>query len=584
MKGFFQKKLIVDLDNRRYLSESIQEHVLQAYLGGKGLGIHLLMENNPQKVDPLAPESCMVVSLGPLADSPVYSSCRYGVFAKSPLTGLYGESYSGGRAAVPMSRTGYDAFVIRGASDTPVWIEISDDDVRFHDASDLWGRDTYATEDEVKARVGVKDCAVMAIGPAGENRVRFALIENDYWRSSGRTGMGAVLGSKKVKAIAFHGKQRRPFKDPEGLKSFAKDTIKNFKDHQVAQNYRKFGTSGGVAVMNNMNAFPARYWSAGSAEHWNQIDGDSLIARCKPKPMACKTCFVGCGQYVSVQNGRHRGLTLDGPEYETVSAFGGLCLVDQIEEIVYLNDLCDRLGLDTISAGNVAAFAIEAAKRGKIDESIEYGDADGIAALLKKIAKREGIGDVLAEGVRIAGAELNLEELAVHVKGLEPPGFEPRTLKGMGLAFAVSERGACHLRSPFYYADFFNLYDPDDVENTVKLFLEFENKATLQDCLIVCRMYREFYQVDDMSKIIAMATGLSLNKNGLDQLASRVKNATRLYNIQEGLTKADDQLPKRLLKESIKDAPQLNANLIQNWIQAYYDMRGWNQDGVPVEC
>jgi aldehyde:ferredoxin oxidoreductase len=581
MKGFFQRVLSIDLANRTRQCESLGEELLSRYLGGKGLATHLLLERNSARVNAFAPENHLVIALGPVTDSAIYGSCRHGLFTKSPLTGFFGESYSGGRLAVPLSRTGYDAIVIEGSSQEPVWLEITDTDVKFHDAADLWGKDTYATEDEVKRRVGIPDAGVMVVGPAGENRVRFAVVENDYWRSSGRTGLGAVFGAKKLKAIALHGQQIRPFADPKGLKAFARNILRTYKDHPAAIAYRNQGTPMMVALLNKAGGFPTRYWSQGRFNRWEQISAESLIDTLNPHSRACKTCFMGCGNHIEVQEGRHRGLNLEGPEYETIYSFGGLCLIDSLEEIAYLNDICDRLGMDTITAGNLVAFAIEASKRGKIPGHYDYSDPDLAADLLHKIARREGIGDLLAEGIKTASSELGLKDIAVHVKGMEPAGYDPRALKGMGLAYAVSDRGACHLRSTFYKAELAGLIEPSQIEGKAELFLDFEDRCTLHDCLIVCRFYRDFYMWDELATIIALTTGMELDHSGLRGLAQRVTNKTRRFNLREGLTADDDRLPYRLVKETLEDGQGITEAEMEELTQDYYRLKGWSEDGTP---
>ena len=583
MKGFFQKVLRVDLTNRTTEVESLDDGLLRRYLGGKGLAAHVLLDRNSAKVDPFSPENQLIIALGPVTDSAIYGSCRHGLFTKSPLTGFFGESYSGGRLAVPISRTGYDAIVIEGASHEPVWLEITDTDVKFHGAADLWGKDTYATEDEVKQRVGIPEAGVMVIGPAGEKRVRFAVVENDYWRSSGRTGMGAVLGSKKLKAIAFHGQQARPVADSEGLKAFAREILNTYKDHPAANAYRNHGTPMMVALLNKAGGFPTRYWSKGRFDKWEQISAESLVDTLHPRSRACKTCFMGCGKYIEVQKGRHKGLKIEGPEYETIYSFGGLCLIDSLEEIAYLNDICDRLGLDTITAGNLVAFAIEASKREKITDHFDYGDPDLAADLLHKIARREGIGDLLAEGIKAASSELGLEDIAVHVKGMEPAGYDPRALKGMGLAYAVSDRGACHLRSTFYKAELAGLIEPSQIEDKAELFLDFEDRCTLHDCLIVCRFYRDFYMWDELAKIINLTTGMELDHSELRSLARRVTDSTRRFNLREGLTLYDDRLPARLLNETLEDGQGITEAEMEALTQDYYRLKGWSEAGIPSE-
>jgi len=583
MEGFFKKYLVIDVSDKTWKAVSLGDSELRETLGGKGLATRLLLQRNPAGVDPLAPENQLIFALGPATDSPIYGSCRHGIFSKSPLTGFYGESYSGGRVAIPMSRTGYDAIVLAGASETPVWIEVTDTGVRFHDASDLWGRDTFETEDTVKARVESREAGAVAIGPAGERLVRFAVVENDYWRSAGRSGMGAVLGSKKVKALVFHGSRSRPMADAEGIKSYARETVKNFKDHKAAEAYRTHGTPMMVALLNTVGGFPTRYWSRGTYDRWPQISAEVLVDRCKARPRACRTCFMGCGKYMEVQEGRHKGLKIEGPEYETIYAFGGLCEIDQLEEIAHLNDLCDRLGVDTITAGNLAAFAIEASRRGKIRERLDYGDVDAVADLVHKIAKREGIGDLLAEGIKTASTELGLESIAVHVKGMEPPGYDPRVLKGMGLAYAVSDRGACHLRATFYKAELSGMIAPEQIEGKAELFLDFEDRCTLFDCLVLCRFYRDFYPWEELAKIIKMTTGEHVAKKDLQRIASRVTDDTRRFNVREGLTAAADRLPRRLLEESLEGGKGLTEEEMNRLVRDYYRLRGWNAEGVPQD-
>ncbi|HKK91078.1 MAG TPA: aldehyde ferredoxin oxidoreductase family protein [Desulfobacteraceae bacterium] len=582
MKGFFKRLLIVDVTEQTSEVQAIDEALIKKYMGGKGLGTHLLLEHNPAGVDPLAPENCLIVGLGPATDSAVYGSCRYGLFTKSPLTGFYGESYSGGRAASAMSKAGYDFIIIKGAAESPVWLEISDREVLFHTADDLWGKDTYETEDLVKEKCGKKGSAALVIGPAGENLVRFAVVENDYWRSAGRTGMGAVMGSKKIKAVVFHGEQKRPFHDPERLKKYSKNMLKELKDHPATDVYKNQGTPVMVAGLNNAGAFPTKYWEKGTYEDWEMINANSMKEKLNAKPRACKTCFMACGKHVEVQEGAHKGLKLEGPEYETIYAFGGLCMINSIEDITWLNDVCDRLGMDTISAGNLAALSISASEKGKIKEKLDWGDANAVADLLYKTARREGLGGLIAEGIKTASAEMDMEDKAVHVKGLEPAGYDPRVLKGMGLGYAVSPRGACHLRSTFYKPELSGIIDPDQIEEKAELFMDFEDRCTLFDAIILCRFYRDFYPWEEIAAVLEMTTGLEHSKEELRQLAANITDATRAFNIREGLTFRDDRLPERLYKEKLENDKIISEQELNQLVQDYYKLRGWDKQGVPV--
>ena len=453
MNGFFGKILNIDLTARQAWAEAVPEYVYQTYLGGKGLALWLMDVKMQRPADPLSPENCLIIALGPAADGRIWGSSRYGIFSRSPQTGLYGESYAGGRVAGHMSRTGYDAFYITGQSDSPVALDISDRGVGFLDAGHLWGMDTYTAQDALTALAGGAACGVVVIGPAGENLVRFSVVENDYWRSAGRTGMGAVLGSKKLKGLIFRGSTRRPAAEPEVLDRLFSQIAENRKDQQAGDSLKNRGTARLVEAINQAGAFPSRYWSSGRVENIVKINAETLHNRLKVTPRACTNCFLACGRLSEVLEGPHKGLKIEGPEYETIFAFGGLALIESIEEIAYLNDICDRLGMDTISAGNLAGLAIEASRRGKIKDKIDYGDADAVATLLRQIACRQGPGAILARGTALAAAEWGLEDLAVQVKGLEPAGYDPRYFKTMALAYATTPRGACHLRASAFRAE-----------------------------------------------------------------------------------------------------------------------------------
>jgi len=405
MDGFHNRVLYVDLSQRSFEEEPIDDKVYKEFLGGKGLGTYLLLKNTKAGVDPLSADNVIIFATGPATDTRVFGSSRFGAFTKSPLTGIYCESYSGGSVAEPMSRTGYDAIIVKGAAEKPIYLEISPGKVIFHDAAHLWGKDTYESEDAIREEVGRKDAGVIVIGPAGERLVKCAVIENNYWRSLGRTGPGAVLGAKKVKGIAFYGDVKRQIAKPDILGNLWKDTGAKAKTDPGAAAYKKLGTPMLVALNNAAGSFPTKYWTSGFYDKWENISADALLARCKVKSTACPKCFLACGKLTEVVDGRHQGLRIEGPEYETIYTFGGLCMIDDIREIAYLNDICDRLGMDTITAGNLAAFTIEASHRKSIGEKLEYGDVDGIAELLHKIARKEGIGAILAEGIRYAAKE-----------------------------------------------------------------------------------------------------------------------------------------------------------------------------------
>jgi len=576
MHGFYNKVLHINLTRRSFDQESVNDEVYQKYLGGKGLSTHLLLNNTKAGVDPLSEDNVLIFATGPTTNTTVWGSSRYGVFTKSPLTGLYAESYAGGKVAEPLSGTGYDAIVIHGASENHVYLEISDEGVKFHHASNIWGKDTYETEDIIKREVGVKNAGVVVIGPAGENLVRFACIENDYFRSAGRTGVGAVMGSKKIKGIAFYGNKEKQVAKPDLLRKLYIEIRDIGKEDPGVKRYKDMGTLQMVPVMNKFGAFPTRYWHAGTYDKWQNLTMDALQEKSKVRAHACPKCFAACGRATEVLEGRHKGLKQE-IDYETVGSFGGLCLIDDITEVLYLNDICDRLGMDTMTAGNLCGFTIEASHRQDIGEIIEYGDVDGIATLLNKMARKEGIGATLAEGVKHASKEWGLQDFAAHVKGLDFAMYDPRALKGMGLAFATSDRGACHLRATIYKAEISGLIAPDEIEGKAEIFIDFEDRHTLFDALILCRFFRDLYPWEKISTLINTITGLELDKKQLQKMASDITNKAREFNLREGMKRADEMLPKRFFEDKLEDSGKVLPKAdFDKMLSDYYRIKGWH--------
>jgi len=363
MYGFYNKILSINLTEQSFKIETLPEKIYQTYLGGKGLASYLLYTLNPEGINPLSPDNHLIFATGPISQSSMWGGCRYGVFTKSPQTGFYSESYSGGKAPEAIDAAGYDAVVIYGACTTPTILSITPEGAQFHTADDIWGMETYAAEDAVMKRFSkntdYKKKGAVVIGPASENLVTFGVIENDYWRSAGRTGTGTVMGSKKLKALFFAGdRKRNPF-SKDLVKSFTKDITKEGKVNPGVKAYKSMGTPMMVKMLNNAQAFPTKYWSRGVCDHWENISADALHSQCDVKANACLKCFMACGRLTTVKDGRHAGLKIEGPEYETIYAFGGLCMVDSIEEICHLNDICDRLGMDTITAGNLCEISFD---------------------------------------------------------------------------------------------------------------------------------------------------------------------------------------------------------------------------------
>ncbi|GFK93432.1 putative oxidoreductase YdhV [Fundidesulfovibrio magnetotacticus] len=581
MFGFYGRILTVDLSNRTFSIDAADPGLLESVLGGKGLGTALLLSRNPAGTDPLGPDNRLIFATGPFCGGPLWGGSRYGVFTKSPLTGFYAESYSGGKVPEAIDRTGFDAVVVEGASERPVALRVHPDGCTFHEADHLWGLETYEAE---RAALGVAEQGwgapgAVVIGPAGERLVRFALIANDSWRCAGRAGVGAVMGSKKLKAVVFQGDRKRLLADPKGARAYAAAFARAGRENKGVQAYKAYGTTMMVALMNTAGAFPAKYWSQGSCAHWPKISGETFHKEHDVTPHACLKCFMACGRMARLSKGRHQGLTLEGPEYETIYAFGGLCMIEEMDEIVWLNDLCDRLGLDTISAGNLCALAIEACRRGVLKLGLDYGDYEGVGRLIHDIANRKGVGELMAQGIVAAAEEWGLSDLAVHVKGMEPPGYDPRALKGMGLAYGTSPRGACHLRTTFYKPELAGMIPPDAIEGKAEMLTDFEDRLTLFDTLILCRFYRDMYTWEELEKAVGLATGLEASRPELRRKAALVLDLTREFNLREGLTAKDDRLPSRLHREALPDGRSLTEAEMETLLSDYYRLRGWTSDG-----
>jgi aldehyde:ferredoxin oxidoreductase len=572
VKGVFHRLLRINLTERAYRYEEIPDDFLRRTLGGKGLGAALLEREVPYGIDPLAPENPFILTVGPVTGTSLWGQSRFAAFAKGPATGGFAESYCGGTAAPRIKGCGVDAVVLEGRSPDLTFVIVDERGVVFKNAEPHRGWTTDLAE-EALLKLSPAGARSMTIGPAGERGVRFACVKSDRWRSLGRCGLGAVLGSKNVKGISFSGNLRAALADPELLRRTVREISRKGKEHPVSALYRKYGTPMQVAATNAQNCFPTSYWRSGHFSGWERLSAEYMIANFDVRSHACPDCFLQCTKRTRVRHGRHAGLEIEGPEYETIYALGGLNEVDSLEEVAWLNDLCDKLGLDTMSAGNIAAFAVEARKRGRLDWDIDYNQPDRMAELFRMIAAGEGIGAVLGQGIRRAAAELGLEDLAVHVKGLEPAGFEPRALKGMALSYATSARGACHLRGTFYKAELSGLVEKEKIAGKAAHLVDYEDRAALFDCLILCRFFRDIILWEELASIVAASTGLALDRRGLEDLANEVTQRTRAFNAREGLGPDEDRLPARLLREKTAEGASLRPEDLALMLREYNAIR-----------
>ena len=494
---------------------------LEKYIGGKGVATKLLF--SVPKVDPFHPDNAIIFGIGPLNGIRLSGASRMTCVFKSPLTFGYGESQCGGFAAYEMRKSRIDFVYVVGRADKPVYVLVEDGSVEIKDASHLWGLDCYEAEDALRRDEGGE---VLTIGQAGENLVRFACISHRRGRQFGRCGAGAVMGAKRLKAVVIKGDKRVEVADPEGLERFRermKEVISRL------EGMRKYGTPGIMPLVNESGVLPTRYWQMGSFDVEKISEGLKKLVK---RSSACYGCAVACGKIAEVD-----GVSVEGPEYETLFALGSLCYVDDVKYVVRANDLCDRYGMDTISAGNVIAFLMACSEKGEV-EGIEFGDGEGILSLLEKIAFRQGIGDVLAEGVRIAAEKLGVSVEPVHVRGLELPGYDPRGVYGMALAYVTSQRGACHMRSCAYRPNLTGDYNRFSAENQARLVKELEDFYCVVDSLVFCRFLclpAIGLGWDDVAELYRIVTGRDVGVDKLREVGEAIWRLTWEFNQREGV-------------------------------------------------
>jgi aldehyde:ferredoxin oxidoreductase len=571
--------LRIDLSTRTFAEETVPPELIRDLIGAKGLGTHYLCAEVGPEVDPLGPRNKLVFAIGPMAGTNMLGSNRYGLFFLSPLTNAYCECYSGGNLTPQFARTGYKVVIVEGRADDRVYLEISDQGVAFHSADDLWGLDAFESEDRILERTEHKKAQACVIGQSGERLVRFACVNNNYWHQLGRGGPGAVFGSKNLKGIVWHGEKKADVARPDDYKAVVRQLVESTKDNPGVAAYQRGGTMNMVRIMNGANAFPTRYWRKGTLDSFERLTVETMLAEHGTKNEACPPCVMRCVKHNTVFEGRHKGLEVEGPEYETTYVFGGLCEIDDLAEIMWLNDLCDRYGVDSMTAGNLCALAIEASRRGLIDEKMDFGDPDCVGAFLTKMCLREGIGDIWAEGVLRVEQEYGLEGVAVHVKGMEPAGYDPRAMKGMGLGFATTTRGACHLRATIYKAELSGILDPQAIEGKVAVYCDWEDRLTIMDTLLYCRFYRDLVPWPFITAVVNAAIGTDYTEEDLHRIANRIITMSHEFNAARGIGRASERLPDWVSEKPMEDEgaltfPQAEMDFM---LTDYYRIRGWGE-------
>jgi aldehyde:ferredoxin oxidoreductase len=585
MFGYHGRYLKVNLTTGRGELVPLAENVLRRFVGGVGLGACLLYREAPAGVDPFAPEAPLIFCLSPLVGTPLTTSAKFAVVGKSPLTSRLNDALSSSHFALAAKRAGFDALVLVGACDRPSVLVIRDDVIRLEPAQDLWGLPAQVADRKIAARLGA-EFSTAIIGLAGENRVRYATISHEN-RHAGRGGLGAVMGAKKLKAIAVAGTQRVAVADPEKVVAAARDLSRRSFGPATAK-YRELGTVANLLTFNRLAALPTRNFQQGTFEQATALSGEELNQARRVARRSCAACTIGC-EHIYETGGT--GVRL---EYESLFALGPLCGIGDKDTVLRAAQLCDQFGLDTISTGATIAFAMECAERGLLDApNLRFGNAAALLGTIEQIAGRDGLGDLLAQGTRRAAAVIGgaAPDIAPHVKGLEIPGYEPRALQTMALGFAVGSRGADHNRSGGYEADFSAQADRlHGSPEAARLAVATEDRAALMDSLILCKFLRGVFSdlFTESAELLRHVTGWDVTAAELRETAQRIVTLKKLYNLREGWTPAEDTLPKRFLSEAIPAGGDREALLprerLEAMIQAYYRERGWTETGtVPLE-
>jgi len=598
MKGYTGKILKVDLTTDKSHTRSFDEKYARKYLGGQGFAVEIVFHAVPKDADPLGPENVLAMAGGLFDGFPVGTGGKVAFAAKSPATGTLAESIMGGSIGPELKHAGYDALEIVGKAARPSYIFIEDEKVEVIEAPELWGKDTRETPEILKRKHGW-DVKVACIGPSGEKLSRIACIDCDD-RQAGRAGLGAVMGSKNLKAIVIRGTHDLVPADPRGLLEIA---LRYQKIYEAAPSFvedTKYGTGEFLGWVNKeKGVFPTRNWQQGVFNEREKIDPYYWAPKYVTKNKACFACTKPCGKLFEVKGGKFMGVAIDGIEYETLYSLGGACGNSDVESVARANELCDLYGMDTISAGVTVGFAMELVQRGIVTEKevgfkLTFDNAsDAVPKMIELMGKREGFGDVLADGVKVAAQRIGKgsDRYAIHTKGMEPPAYDVRGMKGHGLAYMTSTRGACHLRAGFYAPELVGKFwkwegiDRFSPVNKGYMVSQTENFMCVYDSIGLCKFSRGFYLIAKLPEVIKAITGMDFTEDELLKIGERAHNMKGAFNAREGVLRKDWLLPQRILEDPIPDGPSKGSKIsveeMNMMLDDYMKARGWSADGVP---
>ena len=594
MNGWVGRILRINLSRGESITEDLHPSVARDYIGGRGLGVKVLYDEVDPKIDPLAAGNKLIFAAGLLTGTYAPATGRHFVVTKSPLTEAIATSNSAGHFAVEFKAAGYDVIIFEGKAAEPVYVFIDDDDVEIRPAKHLWGKRTSETEDMIKAEVKDKwkarETRVACIGPAGEKLVRLASIMNDKIRAAARSGVGAVMGSKNLKAIAVRGTKDVTIADGIALKEAVMAALEKIKTNPVLQNILvPYGTLGGQTTVNNFGMLPTRNSQEGSFEGVAKTDGMALAAKFLVRNYACFGCPVACGRVTRVRAGKFKGAG-GGPNYETGTKLGPDCGVDNLAAIIKANYLCNELGMDTISVGGTIACAMELYEKGYLPEKdvgyqLNFGNARAMVELVEKLGLRQDFGDVLAEGGYRLADKYSHPELFMGVKKQELPAYHVQALQGTGLSFATSNRGACHNRAEMQTHELSEIVMGNGlgIEGKASQCKDLEESHTVMDSCGICIFLVELWP-DYIPLFMEAATGAGYAVDSAMLAGERIWNVERLFNLGAGITARDDTLPERMLREPLlKGLGEGQVNRLGEMLPEYYRLRGWDEKGVPTQ-
>ncbi|MGI6038491.1 MAG: aldehyde ferredoxin oxidoreductase family protein [Limnochordia bacterium] len=613
MSGYTGRILRVNLTTGQIDIEQPDETIYRRYLGGGALATYYMLKELAPGIDPLGPENKLFFMISPIVGSPVAGASRFTVAGKSPLTGGFGESEAGGYWGPELKFAGFDGVIVEGQSEKPVYLWIHNGQAEIRDASHIWGKTTGEAEAMIREELGDKRIRVAQCGPAGENLVRYACVLNNCKHANGRTGMGAVMGSKKLRAIAVRGTDKPKFADPETVRAIGKWFADRWRDDDAAYGMHFWGTSRGIKGLDAGGILPTHNFVTGTFEKADEISGEAIVDQVLIDREGCYACPIRCKRVVKVEEPYNVDPFYGGPEYETVGSLGSLLDIGDLKPISKGNELCNKYGLDTISVGTTIAFAMECYENGLLTKEdtggleLNFGNEEVMLQLLEMITRREGIGDLLADGVRIAAEKIGrgAEKYAMHVKGQELPMHEPRGKNSLALAYALSPTGADHMENPHDpgFAAPGNMLDNvaalglleplpsiDLSDKKVRQFFYLQQIWSLYNSICLCDFVATPTYPLSFEKIIELlnaATGWNTSLYELLKIGERANTLSRVYNVREGFTRADDTLPERLFEPLASGALEgvaIDREEFDKALSTYYAMAGWDEEGVPTKA